>query len=428
MIYTVTNLITAFFDLFCLFRLCNVWLQKREKLRNVVYILSLLIFTSLLAAAISDNILWNLSAGAVLSFLFTLLYKGKLRYRLLICAVVWIVATLMECFIYLLMSIFCPNPAVVDSPEIRTTGLIFSRLLSLLIISIICVCQGKQGVNKPRPLSYILVFAVFASAFAVFCRYITDKDVYMKIFILICGVFLSLTALGMMYLYERSMLQQENLKKKELAQLRLDEQIKHYKALLMSQEQLRKTKHDLKNHLIAIKADFESGKTEQGFSYINTLLEGFDTDRNRFHTGNTVIDAVMSAKQAEAERAGIGFHAAVQIPETLPIADEDLCVIFGNALDNAIEACGKVRDNPSINVSVVYRGGSLVCRIDNSLCAAADIQKPTSKQDIHNHGIGRMNIESALEKYHTVYKSYTEDGRYVLSFIFTALNFADFAR
>lgn len=66
-----------------------------------------------------------------------------------------------------------------------------------------------------------------------------------------------------------------------------------------------------------------------------------DTDKV-VDTGNPALDAIISAKQAVVAQKGIAFHYQLQIPKQLPIAPEDICVIFGNALDNAIEACEHV--------------------------------------------------------------------------------------
>ncbi len=99
---------------------------------------------------------------------------------------------------------------------------------------------------------------------------------------------------------------------------------------------------------------------------------------------------------------------------------DDECVIFGNALDNAIEACDKVdkvKENRYINVSVKYDRDKLICKITNSCVNKNKQSKATTKQDEKNHGIGTDNIMKALEKYKSVSKITRTDDKYTLFFI-----------
>ena len=81
---------------------------------------------------------------------------------------------------------------------------------------------------------------------------------------------------------------------------------------------------------------------------------------------------------------------------------EDISIIFGNALDNAIEENEKLPlEDRYINISLVY-DTSLICKISNACrCKKINILK-TSKTDKSNHGFGIENIKSALEKYNGI--------------------------
>lgn len=200
------------------------------------------------------------------------------------------------------------------------------------------------------------------------------------------------------------------------------EQIKHYNDITAAQAQTRKLKHDLSNHIISIKSYVEDGKKEECLQYLDSLTDYADINSDVIDTGNSVIDAIFTAKRNLARERNIDFSADVQIPENLKINSSDCCVIFGNALDNAIEACDKVQGDKYIKVSLIYRDNSLMCKIVNSMSEAKNPLLKTTKADKINHGIGLKNIRETLNKYSHMLRVEQNTGEFVLSFIIYEVN------
>lgn len=119
------------------------------------------------------------------------------------------------------------------------------------------------------------------------------------------------------------------------------------------------------------------------------------------NTGNNALDAILSAKQSLAESKGIAFRTHLRIQERLPIAPEDLAIIFGNALDNAIEACDRLPEGAEKRITLVLQQDAtmLLCRITNTAPEKKNVLLATSKADKANHGFGVQNIREALDKY-----------------------------
>ena len=136
-----------------------------------------------------------------------------------------------------------------------------------------------------------------------------------------------------------------------------------------------------------------------------------------FDTGNTVLDAILTLKKTVAEEKNIEFNLKICIPKDLPMSHDDECIIFGNALDNAIEACDKVKENRYINVYMQYDRDKLICKITNSCVKRTDKPKVTTKKDEKNHGIGTDNIMKALDNYKSISKTTHTDNEYELFFI-----------
>ena len=132
----------------------------------------------------------------------------------------------------------------------------------------------------------------------------------------------------------------------------------------------------------------------------------------RFKTGNTVVDTLLNMKYHEAERdvSGIEMDAGkLLFPKELAIHSYDIGVVLGNAVDNAMEACRRLREKePEADVFIrlcsLQKGNLLILKVENSFDGRL-VRKPqkefpmTDKADRENHGIGLANIKSTAEKY-----------------------------
>ena len=192
-------------------------------------------------------------------------------------------------------------------------------------------------------------------------------------------------------------------------------QSKHVDEILVMQKQIKKFRHDSSHHFTALKYFFANNQNQDGLSYIEKINSDLE-NTEIVDTGNTAFDAIISTKKALAESKNIEFTIQIQIPEKLKVDAVDLCVIFGNSLDNAIEACEKLENQRMINVSAIYDDCQLICKITNTaLPSTSDLQ--TTKSDKENHGFGLDNIKQALSKYNHVMKIDQTDKEFILSFI-----------
>lgn len=103
------------------------------------------------------------------------------------------------------------------------------------------------------------------------------------------------------------------------------------------------------------------------------------------------------------------------LPVGLGIEPVDICMIFGNALDNAIEACAKT-EVKKISVSAIYDKNSLTCKITNTAPDEKTDGFKTTKKDSLNHGFGIENIKTALKKYNSVPEFRYENGIFTFGF------------
>lgn len=107
----------------------------------------------------------------------------------------------------------------------------------------------------------------------------------------------------------------------------------------MRYEQTKAFRHDIKNHLSVLEGLFGSGKWEEGRGYLQKLEKAAASLSFPYQTGNPVVDILLGEKLGLAKAEGISAEVSLCLPRPCGIDDFDLCVIFANALDNAIHAC-----------------------------------------------------------------------------------------
>lgn len=143
----------------------------------------------------------------------------------------------------------------------------------------------------------------------------------------------------------------------------------------------------------------------------------------KYVTGDQMLDCIMAMKATKMEEQGISFRHEGVADGGLGLKPMDVCGIFANAFDNAIEAVSKVDANEEkwIDFQIKRTGKFFVVKISNATAGKADVERMfegtgyTMKKDADHHGFGLRNIRSAVERYDGLLKADAENGRFSLS-------------
>ena len=139
-------------------------------------------------------------------------------------------------------------------------------------------------------------------------------------------------------------------------------------------------------------------------SYINNLEFQINDFENLRNTGNKTLDIILNDKIHLCKKYNIEFEDCINISKLNFIKENDICAIFANALDNAIEACININDEieKRIEVKATYINGFAVIKFINTkindIKFTGDRIK-TSKEDNKIHGIGLASIKYIVNKY-----------------------------
>ncbi len=193
-------------------------------------------------------------------------------------------------------------------------------------------------------------------------------------------------------------------------------QYDYYTQLSRSYLEIRRFKHDYKNMQIGLKKLLSDNKTKEALAMLATMDEQPD-NHIRFNTGNSIVDALLSDKLKAAEEN----HIVIVFEGTVPVnavENVDLCVIFGNALDNAMEACEKIHSPSEIHILSKCSGSFALIEISNPVSEKVEIHNilpETTKPDSDIHGFGLYSIQQVIKKYDGTIKCECDDSVFRLS-------------
>lgn len=198
---------------------------------------------------------------------------------------------------------------------------------------------------------------------------------------------------------------------------RYHSQIAVYKMLTEQYRQSERLRHDMKNHIIALSALSRNQEWEKIDGYLKNM-EDVVLHGGGDMTGNKAVDALLYQKRKQANEKDIKWECDVQIPKGYPINEFDLCVLFGNILDNALEACGRMRCGEScfINIQARTVKKCFLIEIKNSVdMAEKNTAGFTNKENTREHGIGLLNVSDVVHKYHGVLNIESEEEIFITS-------------
>lgn len=167
-------------------------------------------------------------------------------------------------------------------------------------------------------------------------------------------------------------------------------------------ESLGRLAHDLKHQIAALRAEVDPEHAAQGFEQLERSVQEYSAQR---HTGHPVLDVVLTTKERTCADRDITFTAVADGSLLKHMSSMDIASLFGNALDNAIEATSKLSDPQQrlIKLALYAQNQFIVLRVENyfdaSLKHNADGSLRTTKRDSLQHGFGVKSIRHIVHNY-----------------------------
>lgn len=209
----------------------------------------------------------------------------------------------------------------------------------------------------------------------------------------------------------------------QLKQQEAEALLKQVQNQALNAQEVSALRHDLKNHLLSIQFLLSKGNTAEIGQYIHALLEQTVPSRRNYNTGNELADGLLSMKLEECQSRGTEVTVNLDMRCADFLDNLDLCVLFGNILDNALEACAELP--PERKAYIRITGGQsanmFTLRVENS-CKRTSVLinglPVTAKANAQLHGFGLKNVKAVLEKYGgSLHVLQEENGVFVLTIL-----------
>lgn len=201
--------------------------------------------------------------------------------------------------------------------------------------------------------------------------------------------------------------------KLHISELQISMQGKEFDSLQETIASTRKSQHDMRHLLLAIQGMAQKKDYNGIEEYIESYLPEIDSSPLELVCGNPAIDAVLQHYASIASKKNIQLSLSVDIPPVIPQNESDVCVVLGNLLENAVEACSKdLICQPYINLRIKLVNASILAIVISNSYSGQIRQENnaflSSKRE-DRIGIGIVSVKNITEKYHGLSK-FTYDG------------------
>ena len=196
----------------------------------------------------------------------------------------------------------------------------------------------------------------------------------------------------------------------------LEMQRNYFKSRIKDEERVRSVYHDMKNHLLVLESKPNTDETRQMAQELRTQIADYE---DYVRTGNEFLDIIMKDKAEKAREKHIDFSVAIDFKDIDFIEPLDISTLFGNGIDNAIEACEKLREEDRVILVKAGRVQNFVSILIENNCVEEALTKGrrTTKADTLLHGFGLSNMQKAAEKYGGTCTTRREDGKFTLKIL-----------
>lgn len=269
---------------------------------------------------------------------------------------------------------FCYQPLENNLTVKETAWLSILSLIQFLVLT-----SGLSFISYSslyNPLSVFLFFALFATVFLLYVS------------------FYKLLQLS----HEHLIVQQEYDRTRHLLAL----QAEQYRHICENIEGSRRLRHDMRHHMVAIQGYLQNNEIASALNYVERCMEQAKQYESAKYCDNSIINTMLSYYQLQATERDVNLSIHISAPTELQMHDEDISIIIGNLLENALYAAAQTaQPNRYIQFNMILSGKMLAITVDNSFngIIRMDGEYYLSTKPQHD-GIGLKSIRHIAEKYH----------------------------
>ena len=249
-----------------------------------------------------------------------------------------------------------------------------------------------------RFIKYILLISAFFQCIgATLVVEVKPQNLYLTIMFLIFALLLCTVTLYILNIHRK--ITKLSAEQKVL----LTAQKEYYLALLEKEEETRKYRHDMNNHLMCLSALVETENIPEIRDYLSNLQNQFrSVNDSVYQTGNTILTAITAHYIPMADE-NTKVTITGKLTKDLDLSNTDLCTVYSNLIKNSIEELQRIDKSVHKELNIRFDTGNhfgKIC-VSNSMkdpSAFKGLASKTVKEDNKNHGFGIQNINQVVAK------------------------------
>lgn len=306
---------------------------------------------------------------------------------------------------------YVPSIIIIAVIALAAAVLVFVTFRSIIKPFRLCVAENSMN-RRNRLLLLVPTALVFLMMF-YFLNSMTNITVLFLTMLTAVSVFLIIARL-LGTTAEVIRMKRSEEKMSEYVEI----QRRSYDKLARKMEAGRAYRHDMRHHLRIIEGLARQGDCDKIIEYTGKMNGSLGELENVVHCKAPEVNAVLSEYIGRAERSGCRITESIALPEKLPFAEDDVCIVLANVVENAINACGKLPpEERYINISAECADDRrLFISVKNPCCDAPEFDEnglPVVSGRSEEHGIGLRSVNRIAEKYNGFVRCKFEKGEFV---------------
>lgn len=300
---------------------------------------------------------------------------------------------------------------VIDSNIVMIESIILKVIILIILYIIYKYFIRMRKLN--RLVDVIIIIPILTNLFSLLTvfRHTALSNNLIKINILefITMPSLILISNTIFFIILKKMIQSYSIKyENKILKDRMISEYGNYLKIKKEQDKVTSIHHDMRNHMICIRDLCENNEIENIINYVDNIefdLKKYNVKKYNFNTGSLIVDSILKNKKSLCDEKEIHFDVDVDFSKSDFIEMTDVCIMFSNIIDNAIDACSKIQLKTlekRIRIEAKYIESFCIIVIENT--KLNKIRKNnnkflTNKDNSFFHGIGLKNVKKVVKKY-----------------------------
>ena len=276
----------------------------------------------------------------------------------------------------------------------------FSKLVIIFFYYAILRRLWKKDYRQSRTqvILYLVMILYSLVNFIILATAATRQADYF----LICANLVCVIFANLYLFYSLKVEDEKNSMEFQIAMMKQQEsmQFEHYERQREKYGRSIEILHDVSKHIRSIEELYQAGVTDKAIEYTKQIRNILKPLVPEEYSDNPMLNILLADRKQAAESNGIQFAVKVESTGLGFIEAVDVTTLFGNLLENAVQAVLKCNGERYIKVHIKNYNEMLSIRIENSVDVEVRIKngRPVSTDGTGN-GIGCLNVERCVEKY-----------------------------